>query len=80
MHTCCGEPLRLMALSVRGVQVASTGTVEWNRGIRFAVYTCAHCASESFEGWIPPTWVGAIARACGQIRAELAAEGYRSPN
>jgi hypothetical protein len=69
-----------VALSARGVEVASSGRVKWNRGIRFAVYRCTHCTREQYEGWIPPTWVGAIARACGQIRIELAAEGYRSPN
>lgn len=79
-HTCCGEPLRLMALSVRGVEIAPHGRVEWNRGTRFAIYCCTHCAGEQYEGWTPPSWVSAIARACGQIRDELAAQGYRSPN
>jgi hypothetical protein len=39
------------ALSVRGVEIAAYGRVEWNRGTRFAIYRCTLCAGEQYEGW-----------------------------
>jgi hypothetical protein len=75
--TCCGETLHwLVAESKRGVEVARR--VEQNRGITFRVWRCASCERVTTEGWIPPTWISAVARASEQIRSELEADLARA--
>jgi hypothetical protein len=76
-HKCCGEPLHwLIAESARGVEVARR--VEVNRGIPFRLWRCAWCEGVTYEGWVPPTWISAVARACEEIRRELEAELARA--
>jgi hypothetical protein len=76
-HKCCGEPLHwLIAESARGVEVARRA--EANRGIPFGIWRCAWCEGVTYEGWIPPTWITAIADACGDIRRELEADLARA--
>jgi hypothetical protein len=74
---CCGEPLHwLIAESARGKEVARR--VEVDRGIPFRIWRCAWCEGVTYEGWIPPTWITAIADACGEIRHELEADLARA--
>ena len=74
---CCREPLHwLVAESTRGKEVARR--VEVNRGIPFRIWRCAWCEGVTYEGWIPPTWITAIADACGDIRRELEADLARA--
>lgn len=74
---CCGEPLHwLIAESARGKEVARR--VEVDSGIPFRIWRCAWCEHVTFEGWIPPTWITAIADACGEIRRELEADLARA--
>jgi hypothetical protein len=74
---CCGEPLHwLIAESARGKEVARR--VEVDRGIPFRIWRCAWCERVTYEGWIPPTWITAIADACGEIRRELEADLARA--
>jgi hypothetical protein len=32
---------------------------------------CEVCNREQFKGWIPPTWINAVARTAEQIKREL---------
>lgn len=74
---CCGESLHwLVAESARGKEVARC--VEVDRGIPFRLWRCAWCERVTYEGWIPPTWITAIADACGEIRRELEADLARA--
>ena len=74
---CCGEPLHwLIAESARGKEVARR--VEVDKGIPFRIWRCAWCEGVTYEGWIPPTWITAIADACSEIRRELEADLARA--
>lgn len=76
---CCGEPLHwLVAESARGKEVARCIVI--NRGITFRVWRCAWCEQTTTEGWIPPTWINAIARATSEISREVEAELARRYN
>jgi len=71
-QACCSDPfLSLVAQSARGREIARLGNV--NRGIPFAIWRCTRCEGITFEGWEPPTWISAVARAREEIRRELAA-------
>jgi hypothetical protein len=74
---CCGEPLHwLIAESARGRAVCRHSEV--GRGIPIALWRCAWCEQVTVESWVPPTWITAIADACGEIRRELEADLARA--
>lgn len=69
---CCGEPLTwLVAESARGVKWHAL-TV--GKGIPIRLWRCPRCERVTHEGWVPPTWISAVAREAERIRAELEAE------
>ena len=70
---CCGEPMVLEAESAYGRLLGETAI---NKGIPIARWRCQVCGSRVFEGWSPPTWISATARAAIRIEKELA---RRSP-
>ena len=72
---CCGEPLRwLVAESVRG----SRHALGVGSGIPVRLWRCARCERVTREGWVPPTWISAVAREAEKIRVELETEIERA--
>lgn len=66
---CCGEPLRwLIAESARGTR---RHRLSVGRGIPIRLWRCARCERVTHEGWVPPTWINAVAREAEMINAEL---------
>jgi hypothetical protein len=62
---CCGRARSLVAEYAYGRSIARETVV--GRGIEIARWRCATCGSETYEGWVPPTWIGAVARAADRI-------------
>jgi hypothetical protein len=46
-----------------------------NRGVRVLSLCWPACEAESYLGWVPPTWINAVAREVDAIRQELSAQG-----
>lgn len=66
---CCGRPLELLGESASGRRTARRAILD--QGIPIARWRCPVCGRERHEGWVPATWVGAVARAAAEITAEL---------
>lgn len=66
---CHGRPMALLAESPTGRRVARATAV--GQGVPFACFRCAQCGRREQLGWIPPTWINAVARAAERIRREL---------
>ena len=66
---CHNQPMKLIAESPSGR--ATAYKVALGRGIQIAIYRCGVCGREEFEGWLPPTWISAIARLSVTIKREL---------
>jgi hypothetical protein len=65
---CCGEPLTwLIAESTRGIR----HTLQVGVGIPVRLWRCTLCEQITHDGWVPPTWVSAVAREAGRIEREL---------
>ena len=72
---CCGKPLSwLIAESVSGRRHALCA----GKGIPVRLWRCTLCERLTCEGWVPPTWISAVAREAERIRGELEAEIERA--
>jgi hypothetical protein len=68
---CCGERLEwLIADSPSGRRHARTV----GKGIPVRLWRCRRCEQVTHEGWVPPTWINAVAREAAKIRAEIDAQ------
>jgi len=73
---CCGEPLTwLIAESARAARVHA---LHVGVGIPVRLWRCVRCEQVTHEGWIPPTWISAVAREADRIGAELDADVERA--
>jgi hypothetical protein len=68
---CHGRPMALVAESAKGRRVAQALVLD--SGVTLAVWRCRECRAERREGWLPPTWISAVARAAEEIRREIEA-------
>jgi hypothetical protein len=65
---CCGEPLHwLIAEAPSGCGL----TLTVGSGIPVRLWRCAWCECVTVEGWVPPTWVNAIATLVHTLRVEI---------
>ncbi len=63
--------MTLVAESPLGVKTASPRGLTLGKGIPVRLWRCAICGRDEHEGWIPPTWIGAVAQRASEIEAEL---------
>jgi hypothetical protein len=67
---CCEEQLHWkLAESTRGVRLHAN--LHFGAGIPVRLWRCRRCERVTHEGWIPPTWISAVAREADKIEAEL---------
>jgi hypothetical protein len=65
--------MAIVAESPLGVRTASHRGPSLGRGIPVRLWRCPGCGCDAYEGWLPPTWISAVAQRAEEIGRELAA-------